>query len=162
MSSRRRKPPRARRQVVRSINLGYLPTHARPYDPREYPADELDRDSVVSVLGPPIEGWLFELVYRFAIFRGHNVDWAIMVFARRVDGGTGADRRSVLRIDICHSEVHRHIFKQSSDPADDLGIRETIMSLSSGDGAKVSSQWEYEMFQISQNWQQRVREWLDG
>lgn len=159
MPGRRRKP---RRQQVRSINLGYLPSHAQPYNPRDYPEDELNRDTVVSVLGPPIDGWLFELVYRFAICRGYNVDWAIMIFARRVDESPKAPRRKVLRIDICHSEVHRHIFKQSSDPADDQGIRETILSLSSGEGVKVSHQWDYQMALISRNWRQRVREWIDG
>jgi hypothetical protein len=156
----RRKPPRRRK--VRSINAGYLPSHAQPYNPKDYPEDQLDRDTVVSVLGPPIDGWLFELVYRFAIFRGYNVDWAIMIFARRVEEGSKADRRNVLRIDICHSEVHRHIFKQSSDPADDLGIRETIMSLSNNDGVRVSQQSDHQLALISRTWQQRVREWIDG
>jgi hypothetical protein len=159
MPSRRRTP---QRRPVRSINVGYLPTHAQPYNPKDYPEDELYRDTVVSVLGPPIEGWLFELVYRFAIYKGFNVDWAIMIFARRVDEGAKAKRRNVLRIDICHSEVHRHIFKQSGDPADDLGIRETIMSLSNGEAAKVSGQWDYQMVLVSHTWRERVREWIDG
>ena len=150
------------RRVVRPISLGYLPTQSQPYNPKDYPENQLDRDTVVSVLGPPIDGWLFELVYRFAICKGYNVDWAIMIFARRVEDGSKAPRRNVLRIDICHSEVHRHIFKQSSDPADDLGIRETIMSLSNGDGVKVSQQWDYQMTLISRTWRQRVREWIDG
>lgn len=155
----RRKP---RRRVVRSINVGYLPSHAQPYDPKDYPEDELYRDTVVSLLGPPIDGWLFELVYRFAIFRGYNIDWAIMIFARRVDEEPKGPRRKVLRIDICHSEVHRHIFKQSSDLADDLGIREPILSLSNGEGVRVSREWDHQMTLISRNWQQRVREWIDG
>jgi hypothetical protein len=153
---------RPRRREVRSINLGYLPSHAQPYDPKDYPEDELNRDTIVSVMGAPIDGWLFELVYRFAIWKGFNVDWAIMIFARRVDEGSQAERRKVLRIDICHSEVHRHIFQKSSDPADDLGIRETIMSLSSGEGAKVSGQWDYQMALVSRTWEQLVREWIDG
>jgi hypothetical protein len=157
---RRRKPPR--RQEVRSINLGYLPSHAQPYNPKDYPEDELYRDDVVSVLGEPIDGWLFELVYRYAIYKAYNIDWAIMIFARRTDQGPKAARRKVLRIDICHSEVHRHIFKQGSDPADDQGIRETILSLSSGDGVKVNDQWDYQMTVVSHTWQQRAREWIDG
>jgi hypothetical protein len=156
----RRKPPR--RRVVRPINVGYLPSQPQPYNPKDYPQDQLDRDTLVGVLGPPIDGWLFELVYRFAIYKGHNIDWAIMINARRVEEGSKADRRNVLRIDICHSEVHRHIFKQSSDPADDLGIRETIMSLSNGDGVKVSRQWDEQMALISRTWTQRAREWIDG
>jgi hypothetical protein len=157
-----RQHKRPRRREVRSINVGYLPSHAQPYNPKDYPEDTLDRDTLVSVLGPPIDGWLFELVYRFAIHRGYNIDWAIMINARRVEEGSKAKRRNVLRIDICHSEVHRHIFKQSGDPVDDLGIRETIMSLSNGDGVKVSRQWDEQMVLISRTWQQRVREWIDG
>lgn len=156
---RRSKP---RRREVRSINAGYLPTQAQPYNPKDYPDDRVSRDTVVSVLGAPIDGWLFELVYRFAIFRGYNIDWAIMINARRVEDGSKADRRKVLRIDICHSEVHRHIFRQSSDPADDLGIRETIMSLSSQDAVRVSQQWDAQMVLISRTWHQRAREWIDG
>ncbi len=162
MPGRERRRSSPRRRVVRPINLGYLPSHAQPYDPKDYPEDEVDRDAVVSVLGPPIDGWLFEVVYRFAFWRGYNIDWAIMVFARRVEDGSKAARRNVLRIDICHSEVHRHIFKQSSNPADDLGIRETIMSLSSDDGARVSGQWDAHMALISRTWEQLVREWIGG
>jgi hypothetical protein len=156
---RRRKP---RRRVVRSINVGYLPSQAQPYRPQDYPEDELYRDTVVSLMGAPVDGWLFELVYRFALFRGYNIDWAIMIFARRADEGSKAERRKVLRIDICHSEVHRHVFKRSGDPAGDLGIRETILPLSRDDGAKVSNQWDYQMALVSREWQQRAREWIDG
>jgi hypothetical protein len=158
MSGRRPKP---RQRTVRTITAGY-PKSNTEYNPKGYPEDQRHDDHVVGVLGPPIDGWLFELVYRYAIYRGLNVDWAIMINARRADDGSKGERRNVLRIDICHSEVHRHIFKQSSDPADDLGIRQTIMSLSNGDAAKVSRQYDDQMAAISRTWERRVREWIDG
>lgn len=158
MSGRRQKP---RRRTVRKISAGYRKSNTE-YDPKGYPEDELHRDTVVSVLGPPIDGWLFELVYRYAIYRGFNVDWAIMINARRADEGSKAPRRNVLRIDICHSEVHRHIFTQSSDPDDDQGIRQSIVSLSNGDAATVSRQWDHQMAALSRTWERRVREWIDG
>lgn len=158
MSGRRRKP---KRRPVRSISAGYPPSETK-YDPRGYPEDELYRDTSAGVMGAAIDGWLFELVYRFAIYRGLNIDWAIMINARRADEGSKAERRSVLRIDICHSEVHRHIFTQSSDPDDDLGIRQSIVSLSNGDAATVSRQYDDQMAAISRTWQRRAREWIDG
>jgi hypothetical protein len=85
-----------------------------------------------------------------------------MMFARRVEDGPEAARRNVLRIDICHSEVHRHIFHQRSDPDDDLGIRQFILSLSNGDAATVSRQYDDQMAAISRTWQRRAEEWING
>lgn len=157
--TRKRKP---RRHQVKSITVGYPPIGEQPYDPADYPADELYRDKVVSILGPPLDGWIFELVYRYAIYRGLNIDWAIMIWARRAEDGINAERRRVQRIDICHSEVHCHEFRCSSDPDDDLGERSLIVSLRTNDGVTVSREWDKQMALVSQEWPERVRRWIDG
>ncbi|MEW5808568.1 MAG: hypothetical protein AB1925_03865 [Actinomycetota bacterium] len=62
------------------------------YDPSSFPEDLLDRDKVASQLGAPVDGWIPELIFRYAIFKplGLNVDWAIMIDVYRVneDGQT--------------------------------------------------------------------------
>ncbi|OBF91044.1 hypothetical protein A5791_15790 [Mycobacterium sp. 852002-51163_SCH5372311] len=149
-----------KRREVYSINAGYPPSQ-QEYDPKAYP--DTYRDHVVSVLhDTPIDGWIFELVFRFAIYRGLNVDWAIMINARAAVDGAKAERRPVERIDICHSEVHCHTFGRSSDPADELGERRTIMALVANDAVKVSRAWDEQMELISREWPQRVRRWIDG
>jgi hypothetical protein len=153
---------RRKRPQVRSINVGYPPTVRQPYDPAVYPADEVYRDTVVSVLGAPVDGWIFELVYRYAIYHGRNIDWAIMIWARRVEDGMNPVRRRVQRIDICHSEVHCHNFRQTSDPDDDLGERDVIVSLSANDGVRVSHEWDDQMALLSVQWPERIRRWIDG
>lgn len=157
-----RKP---RRREVYSINAGYLPDQPQKYNPRDYPDAEVFRDTVVTVLNDePIDGWKFELVFRFGIYRGLNVDWAIMLNARTASPTPGAKRlrRLVERIDICHSELHTHSFTQSSDPADDQGERTTIMSLSAGDAVIVSRAYDEQMALLSREWPQRARRWIDG
>lgn len=91
-----------------------------------------------------------------------TIDWAIMIYARRVDEGRQAQRRLVRRIDICHSQVHRHEFRCSSDPNDDQGIRTTIVSLSADDATTVNHEYDAQMALLSREWPQRVRIWIDG
>lgn len=96
------------------------------YHPSAFPEGRLDRNKIASQLGAPVDGWTPELIYRYAILipEGLNVDWAIMIDVyRRTDQGETV-RRRVERIDICHSEIHVHQFRQSDDPADDQGRRE--------------------------------------
>ena len=103
----------------------------QPYDPTVYPPDQLDPDKIVSQLGAPIDGWTPELIFRFAILRRRAlyVDWALMFDVYRIDEDDKTVRRRVERIDICHSEVHVHEFRQSDDPADDQGRRKVLMSI---------------------------------
>lgn len=154
-----------RRRTKRVLGVaGFLHEELPRYEVGQFPVDDLYRDKVVSILGAPIDGWTPELVYRYAIYAplGLNVDWAIMLYARRVeDGGSGA-RRRVQRIDICDSEVHVHRFRRSDDPADDQGERSMIVSLYAGDEATVSHQWDVQMQWLSREWPQRMRRWLDG
>jgi hypothetical protein len=157
-----RRKRKSQRRQVHSITVGYPPTVKQSYDPAAYPPDEVYKDTVVSVLGPPIEGWVFELVYRYAIYRGLNVDWAIMIWARHVDDGVNAVRRPVQRIDICHSEVHSHEFLRSSNPTDEQGERNPIVSLTANDAVTVSREWDEQMALLSREWPARVRRWIDG
>jgi len=154
-----------RRRTKRVLGIaGFLSEELPRYEVGKFPVDDLYGDKVVSILGAPINGWVPELVYRYAIFvpLGLNVDWAIMLYARRVeDRGSGA-RRRVERIDICDSEVHIHRFRRSDDPADDQGERSAIVSLYAGDEATVSHQWDIQMQWLSHEWPQRMRRWLDG
>ena len=136
-----------------------------PYDPTTFPEDLLYRDKVVSQLGAAVDGWIPELVYRYAIHGplGINVDWAIMINAYREDDtDTGETRRRVERIDICDSEVHIHRFRQSDDPHDDQGRRSRIISLYTGDEATVNRQWDMQMANLSREWPERLRRWIDG
>jgi hypothetical protein len=153
---------KGKRRQVRSITGGYPPTVKQPYNPAAYPPDEVYRDTVASILAPPIDGWLFELVYRYAIHHGLNIDWAIMIWARRTEDGLTAVRRRVQRIDICHSEVHCHNFRYSDDPDDDVGERDPIVSLSANDGVTVSREYDKQMALLSLEWPERIRRWIDG
>ncbi|MBE5471601.1 hypothetical protein E3G67_003551 [Mycobacteroides abscessus] len=162
MANPRGKKRRPRRQQVLSITAGYLPRQTAPYDPAAYPDDLLIRDKVASILGGPIGGWNFELVYRFAIFHGLNIDWAIMLNAVKDADGLCAERRRVERIDICHSEVHRHTFRLSSDPDDNLGDRTVIQSISADDAVIVNREYDKQMDFVSREWELRARRWLDG
>jgi hypothetical protein len=143
---------------------GFLHTELARYDVTQFPEDILYRDKVASILGAPMDGWTPELVFRYAICQplGLNVDWAIMTYARRVEGGGSGPRRRVERIDICESEVHVHRFRISNDPDDDQGERRTIVSLYAGDEATVSRQWDIQMQLLSREWPQRMERWLDG
>lgn len=134
------------------------------YDPHVVPDDQLYCDTIVSVLGPPMSGWIPELVYRVAIDQqtGLNVDWAIMTNAYRVEDGAKGDRRRVERIDICESEVHYHRFRRSDDPDDDQGERRRIISLYAGDEVTVNYQWDLQFSLLSHEWEQRLRRWIDG
>ncbi|WP_156670020.1 hypothetical protein [Mycobacterium sp. E3305] len=157
---RGRKP---RRREVYSVNVGLPPTQRNDYSPKVYPDAEIYRDHVVSVLNDaPIDGWVFELVFRYGIYRGLNVDWAIMINARAAADGPRAERRRVERTDICHSEVHCHKFSNSSDPADTLGERTTIMPLTEGQAVRVSRAYDEQMSLLSREWPERVRRWIDG
>lgn len=157
MAGKRRK---SRRPIPR-VTAGCSPSPMRPYDPGEYPDPEVHRDTRAGLLGT-FDGWEFELVYRYGIYRGLTIDWAIMIYARRVDEGRQALRRLVQRIDICHSQVHRHEFRCSSDPNDDQGIRTTIVSLSADDATTVNHEYDVQMALLSREWPQRVRIWIDG
>ena len=158
-----RKGKRPRRREVYSINVGYPPSQPKTYSPKDYPDGDVCRDHVVSVLNDaPIDGWLFELVYRYGIYRGLTVDWAIMLNARAAADGPKAERRRVERIDICHSEVHRHSFTRSSDPEDEQGKRTTIQPLTAGDAVKVSKAYDDQLALLSREWPERARSWIDG
>lgn len=133
-----------------------------PYDPTVFPENECSNDLVASVLGAAVDGWVPELLYRYTLYRGLYIDWAIMIYARPADGDPSAPRRRVERIDICESEVHVHRFRRSGDPDDDQGERTAIMSLNSGDEATVSNQWDVMLAQLSREWPKRMRRWLDG
>ncbi|MCV7424391.1 hypothetical protein H7K45_27980 [Mycobacterium yunnanensis] len=130
----------------------------------QFPEDLLYRDKIASTLGPPIRGWIPELVFRYAIFQPLelNVDWAIMLYARPVGDSSKEARRRVERIDICDSEVHTHRFRMSDDPDDDQGQRKKLISLYAGDEATVSRQYDLQMSYLSREWEQRMRRWLDG
>ncbi|MBB2990272.1 hypothetical protein FHR72_001740 [Mycolicibacterium iranicum] len=108
------------------------------YDPHSCPEDQLYRDTIVSVLGAAMDGWVPELVFRLAIDHrtGLNIDWAIMTHAYRIEDGAKGDRRRVERIDICESEVHYHRFRRSDDPDDDQGERRRIISLYADDAVE--------------------------
>lgn len=139
-------------------------TEALPYDPAVYPPESLDRDKIAGQLGALIGGWIPELVYRYAILirDGLNVDCAIMIDVCRVDEDGQQTRRRVERIDICHSEIHVHTFRQSADPDDDVGRRHTLMSISAGDAVKFSKAFDLQLALLSREWQARVRRWIDG
>lgn len=134
-----------------------------PYDPSRFPEDALYEDTIVSVLGAPMDGWTPELVYRYEIYAplGLIVNWAIMLNARPAEDAS-APRRLVERVDLCHSEIHVHRFRRTSDPDDNLGERSTIASLHTGDEATVNDEWERQMALISREWPERMRRWLDG
>jgi hypothetical protein len=155
----------SRRKRKRILPVGAFLSDSPPkYDVSAFPEDLLYRDKVVSVLGPPIDGWIPELAFRYAVFQpiGLNVDWAIMLNARRTEDGTYAPRRRVERIDICHSEVHFHRFRRSGDPDDDQGERKAIISLYAGDEATVNDQFDLQMMRLSHDWELRMRRWIDG
>ena len=158
---RRKKP---KRQQVRDLSSGMPPTEILDYDPQVYPPERLDRDKTAGQLGAPIDGWIPELVYRYAILLpdGLNVDWAIMIDVYRLDESGQIVRRRVERIDICHSEIHVHSFRRSDDPDDDVGRRETLMSISAGDAVRVSRAYDLQLALLSREWQLRVRRWIDG
>jgi hypothetical protein len=138
--------------------------HELAYDPGRYAPELLDLDKIAGALGPAIDGWIPELVYRYSILipRGLCIDWAIMIDVYRVDDDGKVVRRKVERIDICHSEVHVHTFRQSDDPRDDVGRRTTLLSISAGDETKVSSEFDQQLSLLSREWEARVRRWMDG
>lgn len=142
----------------------FLQSELARYDATQFPEEILYRDQVASTLGAPVDGWTPELVFRYTVCQplGLNVDWAIMINARRVEDGGSGPRRRVERIDICHSEVHIHRFRIGDDPDDDLGERSTIISLYAGDEVTVSQQWDLQMQLLSREWPKRMRRWLDG
>lgn len=152
--------PRRRRTKVSAFLQSTLPH----YDVTIYTEADLFRDKVVSTLGAPVDGWVPELVYRYAIHQqtGLNVDWAIMLYAYRSEDGARGDRRRVERIDICDSEVHTHRFRLSDEPDDDQGERTTVTSLYAGNEATVNHQWDVQMAILSREWPDRMRRWLDG
>lgn len=155
----------SQRKGKRSIPVRrFLSEGLQEYDVTAFPEDLLYRDQVVSVLGAPMAGWIPELVFRYAVFQpiALNVDWAIMLNARRVEDGAVAPRRRVERIDICHSEVHIHRFRRGDDPDDDQGKRTRIVSLYAGDEDTVNRQFDLQMTLLSQEWESRVRRWMDG
>jgi hypothetical protein len=162
--SRKRRPPR---RPMRSVRATYLGNDLPPYDPSVYPEEDLHHNTDVGQLGDePIDGWTFELVYRYAIYvpEGLNVDWAIMTYAaRRLPGEPSVvERRIVERIDCCHSELHIHSFRRSDDPADDTGRKIPLTSLSAGDAVIVSREYDVQMALHSREWRQRAWRWLDG
>ncbi|WP_157897393.1 hypothetical protein [Mycobacteroides chelonae] len=159
MANPKGKKRRPRRRVIAAH---YLPIGREPYNPCELPEDQVLKDKIVSVLGAPIDGYKFELVYRYTLFQGLFVDWAIMIYALKTAGGLDAERLRVERIDICHSEVHKHTFGRSSPADDDLGHRTVIQSLSAGDEAIVDREYDKQLALVSREWQLRARRWLDG
>lgn len=142
----------------------FLTEELGKYDVTAFPDDLLYRDAVESVMGAPIGGWIPELFYRFAVHRqmALNVDWAIMLYARRADDGTNATRRRVERIDICESEVHIHRFRFSDDPDDDQGQRKRVISLYAGDEVTVNEHFDRQLALLSREWESRMRRWIDG
>jgi hypothetical protein len=137
---------------------------SQPYDPTVYPPDQLDPDKIASQLGTPIDGWVPELIIRYCILipRALNVDWALMIDVYHVDEDGETVRRRVERIDICHSEIHVHEFRQSDDPTDDQGRRKVLESISAGDEVRVCRAYDEQLALLSREWQARVRRWIDG
>jgi hypothetical protein len=111
-----------------------------------------------------MDGWTPELIFRYAIFKplSLNVDWAIMIDVYRVNEEGQTQRRRVERIDICHSEIHVHRFRQSDDPDDDQGERETLTSISAGDEVRVNDAYDMQLHLLSCEWPERLRRWVDG
>ena len=135
------------------------------YDPHKYSTESLQHEEIASDLGPPIDGWVPQLTYRFTTYvpAALIVDWAIMLNVYRVsENHDDAHRRRVQRIDICESEVHVHEFRRSDDPNDDQGRRVVLMSISADDDARVSGEFALQMGYLSQEWPERVRRWIDG
>ncbi|BBZ80036.1 hypothetical protein MANY_53730 [Mycolicibacterium anyangense] len=75
--------------------------------------------------------------------------------------GTRVQRRHVERIDCCDSEIHRHLFSINSDPNDHDGERESLRELTADDAAIVDSEFDVHLAMMLQDWQERVRRWLD-
>lgn len=134
------------------------------YDPGQLPPERLFADKVVGQLGAPVDGWIPELVYRYAILVPESlcVDWAIMLDVYRLDENGGVIRRRVERIDICHSEIHVHEFRRSDDPLDDGGRRRVLRSISAGDEVTVDREYGIQLDQLAHDWLDRVRRWIDG
>ena len=134
------------------------------YDPSIYPKDDVYKVETVGALGAPMDSWVPELAWRMTGVQstGVVVDWAIMINAYREEDGAGGPRRRVERIDICDSEVHVHRFCRSSDPNDDLGKCERLISLSAGDEFSVDCQFDDQMVLVSHEWENRMRRWIDG
>lgn len=137
---------------------------AGEYDPRQFRTDQLHTDKTVAQLGAPIDGWTPELIYRYSILIPASlcIDWAIMIDVYRIDENGAAARRRVQRIDICHSEVHLHEFRQSDDPADDQGRRTVLQSISAGDALTVDREFGVQLTLLARDWPDRVRRWIDG
>jgi hypothetical protein len=140
------------------------PAAEAPYDPKRYAPERLYADKVVGQLGASVDGWTPELVYRYAILVPESlcVDWAIMVDVYRLDGSGEVIRRRVERIDICHSEIHVHEFRQSDDPLDDHGRKRVLMSISAGEEVTVDREYGRQLDQLAVDWLDRVRRWIDG
>lgn len=136
------------------------------YDPEGFPEERLWRQKIASQLGAPIDGWTPELIYRLAVLEPAqlNVDWAIMIDVYRVEADGEVIRRRVERIDICHSQVHVHVFRQSDDPSDDQGRKTVLTSISAGDEAIVSMEFDrqQELLFEDDDWRRRVERWIDG
>jgi len=134
------------------------------YDQVGFPEELLFRDKIVGQLGSPIDGWVPQLIYRYAALTPEwlVVDWAIMVDVYRVEANGEETRRRVERIDICHSEVHVHVFRQSDDPSDDQGRKTVLTSISAGDEVIVSRAYEEQLAMVFADWQLRVERWIDG
>jgi hypothetical protein len=85
-----------------------------------------------------------------------------MIDVYRIDGNGDVIRRRVERIDICHSEIHVHDFRQSDDPLDDQGRRRALRSISAGDEVTVDREYGTQLELLAREWPHRIRRWLDG
>ncbi len=134
------------------------------YDQDGFPEKRLFRDKIAGQLGAPIDGWVPEVIYRYAALTPEwlVVDWAIMIDVYRVEADGEVTRRRVERIDICHSEIHVHVFRQSDDPGDDQGRKTVLTSISAGDEVIVSRAYDEQLALLFADWQLRVERWIDG
>lgn len=153
-----------RNREKRSQPKNQPPPDSGDYRPDAFPIETLDSDKIVGPLGSPLDGWNFELIYRYAIqlLTGLNVNWAIMIDAYKWNEDGRSVRRRVERIDICDSEIHTHTFRQSDDPRDRAGRRTVHESISAGDEVRVSRAFDEHLALLSREWEARVRRWIDG
>jgi hypothetical protein len=157
VSNRRNK----RRRELYSVTAGYPPDPPPEKYLPKIPYPDRDMDETLISLGPPVAGYLGELIWKYALYRGRMVDWALMLFVIPAESPIELatkgprQRRQVERVDCCESEINRHVFTINSDPEDNLGERAVLRPLRANDADIVDSEFNhyYEMM---------LRDWPEG